>query len=837
MIGALETHAKSRGPLLGAVALVALVLGVRGASPPERTIEGVAKALGDAAGGAVKADDFLWEERGDFLHDAFIGRRVLFLASATKDGPRDLYRSRVRLTRAGRPITIDAPTNLTRTPLGDERDLSGSGHRVAFTTVTPEGVQGVTLLDLDGVNDAAAEPSAAAHDRANTLGSKLLRALDRLVTTGSTRGLARTEIAFAQPPPEAKLAVGPSALVLSLGSEAIPAAIDFETGALQIDRAPPILPGAPARASAQNPFGAALARVPELARPPAKVIADVVAMSLGQGAASVARAVLEGAPRLPSRREEAAAPPGLRIAADYPAEAGWPPPPLKPPNEKPFDGEGFWHVAPAAQSPAQNVAPPPILEAMVRPDPNDASALVHLVAIDTRRLDLQIVPGAASPAPQGGPHGSGLLPRGPEAKSIVAAFAAGPAPAAKPIGFFGEGRLFSPLAEGAPSIAIAQNGRAAVGPWPKDAIRDAYVAVVQGPDLAQTSPFSLIDGGARIARAALCRTSSGYLVYAFAASAHPASLDAGLALAGCAASAVIAVEPSKIGFSYVRASVDDDGLTTYEGTPASPVMTLATDRLADVALETMAVLVERAEGPDAFATKKLTWSKDAGKQPPPAWLPGVLTLETEELGAKVNVFAFLPGRVTYRLATGTDEGTGSRGDKPGPSPEERGSAVAAFGLSVARRAARRGLVLRGSEIVKPSRGATWLVFDGSRATVLRPGEPVPAGADATEASLTADEHKLLPAAREVGTQRPRSALCSLPDGTVLLAHTSFDTDEATTEVLLDAGCERVVVLDRGAHDGVFAHRAGTDNAPRPAYEATTLFVLPVAFAGTATELR
>ena len=112
-----------------------------------------------------------------------------------------------------------------------------------------------------------------------------------------------------------------------------------------------------------------------------------------------------------------------------------------------------------------------------------------------------------------------------------------------------------------------------------------------------------------------------------------------------------------------------------------------------------------------------------------------------------------------------------------------------------------------------------------------------AGADATEVSMTADERKLLPAAREVGTQRPRTALCVLPDGAVLIAHASFDTDEATTEALLDAGCERVVALDRGAHDGVFVHRAGGDRAPEATYDATAIYVLPAAGTGTATEIK
>ena len=71
------------------------------------------------------------------------------------------------------------------------------------------------------------------------------------------------------------------------------------------------------------------------------------------------------------------------------------------------------------------------------------------------------------------------------------------------------------------------------------------------------------------------------------------------------------------------------------------------------------------------------------------------------------------------------------------------------------------------------------------------------------------------------------------DGTLLAAHASFDADEATAEVLLDAGCAEVVSLDRGAHDGVFVHRAGTDAAPEASYEATALYVLGVPETGTA----
>ncbi len=335
MIGALQTHAKSRGLLAGGVALVALVLRLGAEAPPPRSVEGVADLLGRAAGASVKPDDFLWEERGGFLHDAFVGRRVLFLASPRAAGsgaPRDLFRARVRLTRAGRPISATDVRNLTRTPLGDDRDLTGAGHHVAFATSTAEGVQGITVLDLAGQGPPAP-------------GARALTWIDRWLATGSTRGLARTEIAFERPPEEAKLEVGPTALVMALGSEGVPAAFDFAASSLQTGRT--------------NTFAAAAQSLPELPRPPSAVLTDLVARTLGPAPATLLRAVARGSSRLAlAASAEAAAPAGLRIAADYPIEGGWPPAPLAPPHPKPFDGEGFWHVAPAIQSADQQVAPP-----------------------------------------------------------------------------------------------------------------------------------------------------------------------------------------------------------------------------------------------------------------------------------------------------------------------------------------------------------------------------------------------------------------------------------------------------------------------------------------------
>ena len=820
MNGALQRHAKSRGLALAAIALAALAARLSVPPPPPRSIEGVAAALGAAAGATVRPDDFLWEERGGFIEDTFLGRRVLFLASRDQGGasaPRDLYRARVRLTPDGRPISVTAVRNLTHTPHGDDRDLTGAGHHVAFATATPDGVQGVTLLDLHP--DPAPAPFPA----------RLLAPLDRWLATGTSRGLARTEIAFTHAPPEIKFEVAPAALVLALGPEATPAALDFATHTLQTGRT--------------NPFGAAAQSIPDPRRPGGEVVTALLGEALGPASASALRSVIARPPLVPPPHPAPAAPDGPRIAADYPTDGGWPPAPLPPAHPKPFDGEGFWH-APVVLAPVAQQTPPAMVEAILRPDTTHPDALVHLTAIDTRRLELRLTPGVASPEPTTGPRGSGLLPRGPSASRVIAAFVAGPPPSPQPLGFFGEGRLLAPLVPGAPAVALRPDGRAALGPWPESASRDAFVAIAQAPDAladvadrtdpkaADTARFAPAGASARTGRAALCRTKSGYLIHAFAPAAPAATLRAALSLAGCVSALHLGTSPAPLGFAYTKSTTEGDS-TTYTGKIAWPPMTMPLDHLGGPWPQETGILVER--DPTPATSKNATWTADTGTQPAPTWLPSIFTAETEQLGTKVKLHAFLPDRAAFRLAPGKDESVSARGEKPALSEQDRTSALAAFGISVAKRAQRRGLLIGGTQLARPSATPVWLTLEGPRLSITRPGTPPPPTADATEVTLVADERALLPAAREVGTQRPRTALCVFPEGTVLFAHSSFDTDEANTEALLDAGCDRVVSLDRGAHDGIFVHRAGTDHPPEATYEATAIYVLSIPATGTASD--
>src|SRR6516162_5183014 len=82
-----------------------------------REIDALSRDLGQAAHGHVVARDVKWARSEGILSDALEGRGVLFLASATEGGPRDVWRAKVRVSPEGHPIAIEGVWNLTQTPL------------------------------------------------------------------------------------------------------------------------------------------------------------------------------------------------------------------------------------------------------------------------------------------------------------------------------------------------------------------------------------------------------------------------------------------------------------------------------------------------------------------------------------------------------------------------------------------------------------------------------------------------------------------------------------------------------------------------------------------------
>jgi hypothetical protein len=235
-----------------------------------------------------------------------------------------------------------------------------------------------------------------------------------------------------------------------------------------------------------------------------------------------------------------------------------------------------------------------------------------------------------------------------------------------------------------------------------------------------------------------------------------------------------------------------------------------------------------------------TWAPDAGRKPEPAWLPAVHAATVTKLGAQVRLTLFAPDRFVWRIRSGTKEFSHRFGGTfPGQlDDDEQARAAAAIGLGTnAKKKAIRGLAIGGSVGLRFGPDAGVLVLEGERARIEKSAGWMPTpGADAVELPLLADEGRPLPEARVVGTMRARAALCVRDDGGVVVATTTFDTDEATTEALVDLGCARVVALDRGAHQPAFVHRAGTDTPPERRYEQTALYAVEAPMRGRAARL-
>ena len=101
----LKARAVLVAAIAGGAAAVSLSEGGTATDVNELAVE-----LGKASGAVVKPEDIRWERSGGVVGDLVLGRFALFLGSATANGPRDVYRARVRLSPEGRPLSVGMAT-------------------------------------------------------------------------------------------------------------------------------------------------------------------------------------------------------------------------------------------------------------------------------------------------------------------------------------------------------------------------------------------------------------------------------------------------------------------------------------------------------------------------------------------------------------------------------------------------------------------------------------------------------------------------------------------------------------------------------------------------------
>ena len=131
-------------------------------------------------------------------------------------------------------------------------------------------------------------------------------------------------------------------------------------------------------------------------------------------------------------------------------------------------GEGVW----APVGPVIGGAPS-MEETFLHPDPQRPWATAYLVWINPAALRLHYVAGTQQPTSLSGIHGNGVLPTGPAAASVVAAFNSGfksdtiynGQQFKTTFGAMVGGELYSPPVSGIATLAIYKNGHVALGAW------------------------------------------------------------------------------------------------------------------------------------------------------------------------------------------------------------------------------------------------------------------------------------------------------------------------------------------------------------------------------------
>jgi hypothetical protein len=831
---------------VGACAGLAAAAGAIGHAAPGRDLDGLAADLGRAAAGArVAPASIRWEESQGALADATLGRWVLFLATSPGEDAGDVWRARVRLAPDGRIVEVTDAFDLTSTPLGDDHQLVVHGAYAAFATRAYGQEQSVTLLMLGGEGAA---------NRAAALGDRAMAAITNLQRTGSADGIGRVEMALESPARAVGLDLGDEFLEISLaeGDPRRPPTIRkvklaLASGALVSDA-----PGVHAEASMHlakrfSHWAVDTLRAVSFIGPAPVAWMEDRALEVRDAARRLTFSAGSDPTDIVATAEPP--PPALDTSAASIEEAHWPPARVPTIWKSPEPSEGEW-AAPALPwlrrvPGVLGDAPSPFYETFVRPDEDRPYAKVILVAMDLRQLELQMEAGVEDPEPLTGPHGSGRIPRDPAASRLVAAAFNGAFKTEH--GHYGmmvHKRVLLPPIPGAATVAVLDDGRVGFGTWGTGKGLAGIAGVAEGEidsfrqnldpliDHGQLNPtkrnlwgFTLPGKGAQTERTGLCVTTSGHLLYAWGDDLSATSLARAMQMAGCDYAMHLDMNPYHTGFIFM--AIEDLAAHKYKSQLLSPSMSIPPDRYIQYAPKDFFYVRLHDPTPPALDGGG-PWRADGGTQPPPSWLPGVWASGDAQSG--IEVLDVEAGRATWRLRAGVRDATASTPLRE-LAGEESKRVLLAAGLGVAGDRHPMGLATDGRLAMTVRGGAGNAVLsigsDGHLVLALSDEAPVLGPHDdlAEVPALVWDSVR--DARADASTPGPalRTALGVTSSGRVLLARGSVRTFGPLADVLVRAGCTRVVALDRGLRATAFIDRAGTTEPPRARYDETVLYAL------------
>ncbi|NUP06645.1 MAG: hypothetical protein HOW73_11375 [Polyangiaceae bacterium] len=480
---------------------------------------------------------------------------------------------------------------------------------------------------------------------------------------------------------------------------------------------------------------------------------------------------------------------------------------------------GQWVDVLPAERPIASVAPPPVSIVDSSPSaaesvpPVDYEAMVELVDegdpavslrqdgaakavfLDGRQLDFALVPGWGRP-----PATTGMIPERIETnKPIVVALELVSARISDLSGAMGRHGFLAPMLREHATFYSNARGALEMGPWslgPWD--RSNFDTAIQWSG----------DAG-RAGRHVWCVTSGGHLAAAWTTGEDdPARLLPPTCVR--TASAAGAFELASWGQAVDLAEHPDRSLI---------------------------VATARSREPAVSPPRDTKWEPAASGQPAPAFLPAIHTVTAQVLGADVTVFHVDPSRFEWRIVAGTEERSHRHGGAfPTALPaDERDRARIAIGLGVAKRRGPRGLRIDGST-GHPFQLNDALLVAGPTLGVAsaRDVDPESVADDVAELPMSVLDGQLASLARERGPRQVRVDLCVKGEG-MLLAQSEFDSHEANATVLGQLGCERALVLDRGAeHPGFVVTDDGRAGGP---FEDTALIGLARPLVGAVTVTR
>lgn len=863
---------KKRGAALGVVAAGALLASFldRGTAHDPREL---ARLLSEASGGVVRAEDLRWEPSRGLVADFVRGRFVLFLGSQTADGPRDVYRARVRLSPEGRPLAVTGVYNLTSTPLGDDHALVVQGDRAAYATWSFGKEQGVTALDLSG--EGAQNAAMKVSDRA-------MAWVTNLQQTGGGAGVARVNVTFEQPAARVGLAIsaaeGTEVLAIDVADD------DRSTGPQRhgrLDLKKGELVGADVQLSQMRaePGRHVPKRLVHWAVDTVRAVSWIGPAPIAwlEEKAFGARDALKQTLFKVRRGDDALAtrPDTTAIAAILDSSQAsldlghWPPSPIRSMWKTPEPGEGEWSPPKQTWSkrlpaPAGGEAPPsPFYETFLRPDEERPYAKVLLVAMDMRQLDVGMEAGSEDPKPLTGPPGTGRIPRDPRVyQRVAAAFNGGFKTEHGNYGMMLDKRVLLPPVPGAATVILTRDGRVGMGSWGTNTTVGGIHDVATGDILSfrqnldplvdndKVNPnsrwqwgFVLPGSSMQTERSGICVTNAGHLMYAWGDDTSATSLGKAMKMAGCIYGMHLDMNPHHTGFMYTN--ITEFKGRQYKSELLTKQMEIDTDRYLLYAPKDFFFMMLHDPRPPAI--EGVEWEPDPGTQPAPSWMAGLWRGRS----GNVDLIAIEPGRASFRARAGTKEPDRDR-ERPrakerkhedDDAPPSTSSASAAlppgtqlseddahrvlFALTLGTSDPRhpRGLAADG-RITTPltsdsAMGALLLSEEGALSIVPARGASVSPRGDIVELPLLLDDGAPISLPGHRG--RVPVALGLTAAGRVFVARGA--AIEEVTAALKRAGCSRAVLLDRGAGDHGSMFRAGTTTPPRSHYEDATLYAM------------